>query len=173
MSGELLTSKQLDIVRFCAEECDRQRSGELSVGWMIQAWMHAIMTDTYLGLFLELGFVKELGRLVEPEENKNGFRRHGVAISNGFLDYTPIGSNWDGIERNLQHLIEAYYDGSLASGPMHGRSKTPEDEFYYQYEIIHPFGDGNGRTGKILYNYLMGTLSQPLMPPDYFGTSNP
>ena len=92
MSGELLTIKQLDIVRFCAEECDRQRSGELSVGWMIQAWMHAIMTDTYL--WLELGFVKELGRLVEPEENKNGFRRHGVAISNGFLDYTPIGSHW-------------------------------------------------------------------------------
>jgi fido (protein-threonine AMPylation protein) len=50
---------------------------------------------------------------------------------------------------------------------------TPE-QAYYEFEIIHPFRDGNGRTGKIIYNWLMGTLRAPVFPPDMFGgISNP
>lgn len=38
---------------------------------------------------------------------------------------------------------------------------------------IHPFYDGNGRTGKILHNWLLGTLDDPVLVYDYFGGGNP
>lgn len=36
-----------------------------------------------------------------------------------------------------------------------------------------PFADGNGRTGKILHNWLLGTLNDPVLVTDYFGGGNP
>jgi fido (protein-threonine AMPylation protein) len=47
------------------------------------------------------------------------------------------------------------------------------DAAYREFQTIHPFRDGNGRTGKILYNYLRGTLADPVMPPNFFNCANP
>jgi fido (protein-threonine AMPylation protein) len=49
-------------------------------------------------------------------------------------------------------------------------------EAYKEFEFIHPFEDGNGRTGKIILNWINGTLLDPIFPPnDIFGyeISNP
>jgi fido (protein-threonine AMPylation protein) len=40
-------------------------------------------------------------------------------------------------------------------------------EFYQEFETLHPFNDGNGRVGAILFNLLNGTLSDPIVPPPY------
>jgi fido (protein-threonine AMPylation protein) len=47
------------------------------------------------------------------------------------------------------------------------------DEWYLAFEWIHPFRDGNGRTGKVLHNWLNGTLDDPVLVSDYFGAGNP
>ncbi len=52
-------------------------------------------------------------------------------------------------------------------------SNTTAEEKYHIFELIHPFLDGNGRVGKIIYNYLRGTLDNPEFPPDFFGGGVP
>ena len=54
-----------------------------------------------------------------------------------------------------------------------GSNTMTADEFYLEFEMIHPFGDGNGRTGKVLHNWLLGTLDKPVLVTDYFGGGNP
>jgi fido (protein-threonine AMPylation protein) len=47
------------------------------------------------------------------------------------------------------------------------------DLVYREFQMIHPFLDGNGRTGKILMNYLADTLEAPTMPSNWFNCANP
>ena len=48
----------------------------------------------------------------------------------------------------------------------HHRGITPE-EFYQEFESIHPGIDGNGRVGCILYNFLRGSMNIPIKPPEF------
>lgn len=179
------STEQLKIVRFCSEECDRQRSGELSVGWMVDAWDLAVASyERSQALTLE--FIEFLGKLVEPKQNSGGFREIPIGVGNGieWVEKAP----WDSIPRRLDQLVSAYYEGRLGADDValaarvnevwgkykyYKKAETAEDIFYFEYEEIHPFRDGNGRTGKILYNYLLGSLNDPQMPPNFWGISNP
>ena len=49
---------------------------------------------------------------------------------------------------------------------------TPE-EAYFEFEYIHPFRDGNGRTGKIILNLLNRSMSDPIWPTNKWGIRNP
>jgi len=135
-------------------------------------------------------FITHFGMLVEPFQNIGGIRR--IPISIGYEVRQA-----DRLPERLNSLIEAYYDGRLI--PDHhsfngdisknevrvctdcGKdysahtnfAQTSEDVFYFEYEMIHPFADGNGRSGKILYNYLLDKMDDPKMPPNFFGSSNP
>jgi fido (protein-threonine AMPylation protein) len=41
-------------------------------------------------------------------------------------------------------------------------------EWVKEFEEIHPFIDGNGRVGCILFNWIMGKLGDPLPLPKLF-----
>lgn len=161
----MFTNGQLRVIEYCALECVRQRSGEESVYDMLNAWNFA---DLHLGK-IDLDFIEEIGRTVEPVDNTSGFRRIPIGVGNGFTWIEK--AQWAEVPRLLEYLLASYYEGFLE--PTHEKAKTREDQFYYEYEEIHPFVDGNGRTGKILYNYLKGTLARPEMPPNFWGSSNP
>lgn len=145
---------QLEIVDFCARECVLQRSGELSVSRMVQAWSWAI--DRFGPMPrprpIDVPFVMQLGRILEPEK-VGGWRKTPVTAVDGV---TVIGAHPRDIARQVELLLEA-------------QRRLEPAEVYRLFEEIHPFVDGNGRCGQILFNYLGGTLKKPVMAPDFWG----
>lgn len=145
-AGGGLTSKHREIVRFCAIECEMQRSGERSVHWMFEAWNYALERTGLLPTEVD---VLALGELIEPRKNARGYRQVPVQIGGDVL------ADWGNIPRQMSVLMENAVD------------LTP-DSFFYRYEKVHPFVDGNGRTGQVLFNWLLGTLETPEWAPNFF-----
>lgn len=161
----------LPVVEYCAEEVSRQyaysvwaKTSAKAVGWMIDAWSYALM-ESARGRPLGVSLIEEIGSIVEPGHNAKGFRRIPIYVGGQEKDKP------EDVQRHLLYLVDAYNEGRLE--PLRWPGKTPEDQFYFEFENIHPFRDGNGRTGKIVYNMLRGTLRNPEWPPDYFGGVNP
>ena len=94
------------------------------------------------------------GRMVEPVKNAMGFRDCHVRV----------GSRLCPPPEQVIPLMRIF----TASLPSLGPEKA-----YLQFEEIHGFRDANGRTGKILFNWLKFSLDRPQMPPNFFGVANP
>ena len=140
------------IVKFCAEECGRQKSGEMSVFHMWQAYQFAMEAQSVgeePGLPPNVSLIIRLGRLVEPLINQNGPRKIPVIFASG-----GHATNWQDILPALVNLCH------------HGIPKDDPDEYYRSFEKIHPFQDGNGRVGAILYNW--HRLDAPMTPPKFW-----
>ncbi|MFZ4591506.1 MAG: Fic family protein [Ignavibacteria bacterium] len=99
------------------------------------------------------------------EKNDAGFRRlPGTKLINestGDVVYTPP-QDYDTIIRLIDNLVEFINDDRLSSvDPL-----VKMALLHYQFETIHPFYDGNGRTGRILnilYLVLKDLLSLPIL----------
>ena len=150
------------IIRFCNDEVERQRdTGDpYAVFGLIDAWMYSIqwydtLRNSYDNPPLSHDFIKTIGRMAKPMVNHSGYRMYPIRIGYSVIEHYNIASQMSG-------LIDAYNDGRL----------NPQ-ELYLEYESIHPFGDGNGRTGKILFNWANGTLRSPVMPENPYGWAIP
>jgi hypothetical protein len=137
----------MEILRFVAIECKLQMSGELSVYNMMRAYEYAV--DDMPGRITQ-DDVLLLGYRVEPHDNAlNHFRKVDVRVG------WDVKAAWEEVPRLMTQLLEAQAD------------LTPA-EFFKEYEEIHPFRDGNGRTGAILFNKLNGSLDSPVWPPNFW-----
>jgi hypothetical protein len=143
------------IVRYCAEEVRRQGDDPIAVADMVTAWDYAW---THRAESFGVGTVLAVGALIKPSLNHNGFRT------------VPIWIGWEkgkvapeDVERELTLLIDAWNEGRIEDA----------DTFYRLFEEIHPFEDGNGRTGKVIYHLILGRLAYPQWPKNWWGISNP
>ena len=141
-------------VQWAAEECERQRSGEMSVYQLIGALSYLRSAAVTLdGDSPSADTIRMLGHLIHPPNDLMYWRRMpvGVRSSDGeWEEMTPPES----LDRTMTRLIDAWYT-------------LDPDEWYHNFEETHPFIDGNGRAGSLLWNLHRGTLADLEHPPDF------
>ena len=142
------------IAKYCAEEVRRQyayqweQEAPLRVAGMIEAWLDALHED-FERSPLSPDLIRRWGGMIEPRNHD--FRKIPIFVG----PYKKM--DWRLIDSALGKLCVAINDLRLDAF-----------EAYREFEEIHPFEDGNGRTGKIILNWINGTLIQPIFPPDNF-----
>lgn len=111
--------------------------------------------------FLHTNAIVEIQQVLE--ENKAGIRKlPGTALRNaatGKVIYTPPDDHHTIL--NLMKNLEEYLNQTDDLSPLIKLAVQ-----HYQFESIHPFYDGNGRTGRIisvLYLILQGLLESPIL----------
>lgn len=138
---------------FCVQECTRQKD---NAPLMVLAMMQALAYADHYGKDDPYGFLTEknvihLGKMVKPFKVK-GYRNVPVHFANGNTGCPP-----GEIADRMARLLTIAF-----------KHRPAPVEFYKQFEEIHPFVDGNGRVGVILFNLLNGTLDDPIPAPDIF-----
>lgn len=105
--------------------------------------------------------IKETTEGIRPPQANTLIRRGDSDLRPGEVIYTPPRGK-EIIEKLMENLLDYLNDDN----------RYPVDPLmkmciaHYQFEAIHPFRDGNGRTGRILnllYLVSKGLLSQPVL----------
>ena len=142
--------ENMNVIEYCTEEVARQGHDTLSldgierVGWMLDAWSYALRwSDTGNPTLADIVVI---GKLVEREKNKNGIRDCDVRVGPRMCPPPQL----------VLGLLTDLLDRRASLTPL---------EFYKAFEEVHPFRDGNGRSGKVLMAWISGKLLDPEFPP--------
>jgi Fic family protein len=123
-------------------------------------------TESHAAVFLEMLKAKEkISDQLLLKWNKEIFRETKPDIAGTFRNYQVrvgpyLAPDWHKVENLTIHLVDFTNQSNLNSVELAARA-------HYIFEKIHPFGDGNGRIGRLLMNYILWKNGYPMLVIEY------
>lgn len=149
----MFTTKQMNLIHFCAVEVDRQEDAPRRVADMLWAWnivardiKHGRSHSMTIREMMTPEYVQYIALRTQPD--RGVYRAGPVVIRN-----RSVGPKHTEIPRLMAIVFSKETLNAL----------TPT-QVYIEFEKIHPFSDGNGRVGLIIFNALNGTIATPMRP---------
>lgn len=135
-------------IQYIKESCTRQlaTAPEDFIGMTLAYSCIREFENEFTGV--DLDDIRTIAALVNSVREMT-WRQFPAFFWNGSQAVTP---------QNIQRLMEQWYGYAWNLGPV---------DAYLEFERIHPFSDGNGRVGSLLFNLLNDTLHDPIHPPPY------
>lgn len=93
-------------------------------------------------------------KLMNNMDKRTGYRTMDVRILHARFESTPA----EYVIPDMKILLQWYNNNEKSLHPL-----ALAGIFHHKFEKIHPFMDGNGRTGRMLMNYILLNKSYPLI----------
>jgi Fic family protein len=122
--------------------------------------------ESHAAVFLQMLKTKEnLSERLFLDWHENIFRETKPDIAGRFRSYpirvgSYVAPDWHKVETLIKQLTVFVNESSLNSVEVAARA-------HYMFEKIHPFGDGNGRIGRLLMNYVLWKNGYPMLIIEY------
>lgn len=123
-------------------------------------------TEAHSKVFLKILDKKEkLSKELLLRWHREIFGQTKNDIAGKFRDYLVrvgnyIAPDWQDVEELMNKFIEFVNEQKLNAVELAARA-------HYKFEKIHPFGDGNGRIGRLIMNYILWYNSYPMLIIEY------
>ncbi len=102
---------------------------------------------------LAIKFIEEIhDMLLEGIDKRKGIRTHDIRIFK--QPFKPSPAKY--VKADLELLLKWYEKNKNKLHPL-----ILAILFHHKFENIHPFSDGNGRTGRVLMNYILASFGYP------------
>ena len=123
-------------------------------------------TESHAKIFL--GMLKDSEKTSETlllKWHRGIFENTKPDIAGRFRDYLVrvgpyVAPDWHNLKKLLKQLITFVNESKLDPVELAARA-------HYMFEKIHPFGDGNGRIGRLLMNYILWKKGYPMLIIEY------
>ncbi len=96
--------------------------------------------------------IKAYDMLMKNVDVREGYRTHEIRVYKSHFDATPA----EYIKADMKILMRWYESNKDSMHPL-----VLSALFHQKFERIHPFSDGNGRTGRMLAIYILMSHSYP------------
>ncbi len=124
-------------------------------------------TEHHAKIFLEMIKQKETPSIpLILKWHEQNFQETKPDIAGKFRDYLVrvcehVAPDWQDVKRLMKELI-AFYDKNDKMNAVELAARM-----HYKFEKIHPFGDGNGRIGRLMMNQILWQNGYPLLIIEY------
>jgi Fic family protein len=125
-------------------------------------------TEAHFKIFLEM--LKKPGNISKDlllKWHKEMFWESKRDIAGRFRDFmvrvgSYIAPDWQDVENLMKEFIKFVHQSKFSPVELAARA-------HYRFEKIHPFGDGNGRIGRLIMNYILWHNGYPMIIIEYAG----
>lgn len=123
-------------------------------------------TESHAKVFLEMLKTREkISKKLLLKWHEDIFGETKTDIAGRFRNYLVrvgiyIAPDWQDLEKLMEQLIKFVNGSKLNPVELSARA-------HYRFEKIHPFGDGNGRIGRLTMNYILWSNGYPMLIIEY------